>query len=103
VTTARFRYRPAGRLPAACTFERTEPVIASLFDLLLDTEPRSPSSITTSTCSPPLTTSSTRGTGPLVVGTGLALLTLAPTGPSYVLYVRPAVVVFGLGLGLGAL
>jgi hypothetical protein len=33
-------------------------------------------------------------------GAGLALLTLAPTGPSYVLYVLPAVVVFGLGLAI---
>jgi MFS family permease len=39
-------------------------------------------------------------TGPLVIGAGLALLTLAPSGPSYVLYVLPAVVVFGLGLAI---
>jgi MFS family permease len=38
--------------------------------------------------------------GPLVVGAGLAMLTLAPSGSSYVLYVMPTVVVFGLGLGL---
>ena len=38
--------------------------------------------------------------GPLVVGAGLALLTLAPSGSSYVLYVLPAVVVFGLGLAI---
>src|SRR6516162_6150201 len=36
--------------------------------------------------------------GPVVVGVGLALLTLATSGPSYVLYVLPAVIVFGLGL-----
>jgi hypothetical protein len=39
-------------------------------------------------------------TGFLAAGAGLALLTLAPTGPSYVLYVLPAVVVFGLGLAI---
>jgi EmrB/QacA subfamily drug resistance transporter len=38
--------------------------------------------------------------GPLVVGAGLALLTLVPSGSSYVLYVLPAVVVFGLGLAI---
>jgi len=38
--------------------------------------------------------------GPLIVGAGLALLALAPSGPSYVLYVLPAVTVFGLGLAL---
>jgi EmrB/QacA subfamily drug resistance transporter len=38
--------------------------------------------------------------GPLVIGAGLALLTLAPSGSSYVLYVLPAVVVFGLGLAI---
>jgi EmrB/QacA subfamily drug resistance transporter len=38
--------------------------------------------------------------GPLVTGAGLALLTLTPAGPSYVLYVLPAVVVFGLGLAI---
>ena len=31
---------------------------------------------------------------------GLALLTLAPSGPSYVRYVLPAVLVFGLGLAI---
>jgi MFS family permease len=35
-----------------------------------------------------------------VVGAGLALLTLAPSGSSYVLYVLPAVVVFGVGLAI---
>jgi EmrB/QacA subfamily drug resistance transporter len=38
--------------------------------------------------------------GPLVTAAGLALLTLAPSGPSYVRYVLPAVVVFGLGLAI---
>jgi predicted MFS family arabinose efflux permease len=38
--------------------------------------------------------------GPLVVGAGLAMLTLVPSGSSYVLYVLPAVVVFGLGLAI---
>jgi EmrB/QacA subfamily drug resistance transporter len=38
--------------------------------------------------------------GPVVTGAGLALLTLAPSGPSYVLNVLPAVVVFGLGLAI---
>jgi EmrB/QacA subfamily drug resistance transporter len=38
--------------------------------------------------------------GPLVTGAGLALLTLAPSGHSYVRYVLPAVVVFGLGLAI---
>ena len=38
--------------------------------------------------------------GPVVVGTGLAMLTLATHGSSYVLYVLPAVVVFGLGLAI---
>jgi hypothetical protein len=38
--------------------------------------------------------------GPLIVGAGLALLTLAPSGSSYVLYVLPAVTVFGLGLAI---
>jgi MFS family permease len=36
--------------------------------------------------------------GPVVVGAGLAMLTLATSGPNYVLYVLPAVIVFGLGL-----
>jgi hypothetical protein len=35
--------------------------------------------------------------GPLVVGAGLALLTLAPSGPGYARHVLPAVIVFGLG------
>lgn len=38
--------------------------------------------------------------GPVVVGAGLAMLTLATSGSSYVLYVLPAVVVFGLGLAI---
>jgi len=38
--------------------------------------------------------------GPVVVGAGLALLTLVPSGSSYVLYVLPAVLVFGLGLAI---
>ena len=38
--------------------------------------------------------------GPVVVAAGLALLTLATHGPSYVTYVLPAVVVFGLGLAI---
>jgi MFS family permease len=38
--------------------------------------------------------------GPVVVGAGLAMLTLATHGSSYVLYVLPAVVVFGLGLAI---
>jgi EmrB/QacA subfamily drug resistance transporter len=38
--------------------------------------------------------------GPLVVGAGLAMLTLAPSGPSYLLYVLPAVTVFGFGLAI---
>jgi MFS family permease len=38
--------------------------------------------------------------GPLVTGAGLALLMLAPSGPGYVRYVLPAVVVFGLGLAI---
>ena len=38
--------------------------------------------------------------GPLVIGAGLALLTLAPSGPSYVRYVLPAVAVFGLGIAI---
>ncbi len=35
-----------------------------------------------------------------MIGAGLAMLTLAPSGSSYVLYVLPAVVVFGLGLAI---
>jgi EmrB/QacA subfamily drug resistance transporter len=38
--------------------------------------------------------------GPVVIGAGLAMLTLATHGSSYVLYVLPAVVVFGLGLAI---
>ena len=38
--------------------------------------------------------------GPVVVGAGLGLLTLATDGSSYVVYVLPAVVVFGLGLAI---
>jgi MFS family permease len=38
--------------------------------------------------------------GPVVVGTGLAMLTLATYGSSYVVYVLPAVVIFGLGLAI---
>jgi EmrB/QacA subfamily drug resistance transporter len=38
--------------------------------------------------------------GPVVVGAGLAMLTLATSGTSYVLYVLPPVVVFGLGLAI---
>ena len=38
--------------------------------------------------------------GPVVVGVGLAMLTLVTHGSSYVLYVLPAVVVFGLGLAI---
>jgi EmrB/QacA subfamily drug resistance transporter len=38
--------------------------------------------------------------GPIVVGAGFALLTLATDGSSYVTYVLPAVVVFGLGLAI---
>jgi len=38
--------------------------------------------------------------GPVVVGAGLAMLTLATHGSSYVVYVLPAVLVFGLGLAI---
>jgi EmrB/QacA subfamily drug resistance transporter len=38
--------------------------------------------------------------GPAVVGVGLAMLTLATSGSSYVVYVLPAIVVFGLGLAI---
>src|SRR5215467_5087734 len=38
--------------------------------------------------------------GPVVVGAGLAMLTMATSGTSYVVYVLPAVVVFGLGLAI---
>ena len=35
-----------------------------------------------------------------MIGVGLAMLTLATSGSSYVVYVLPAVVVFGLGLAI---
>jgi len=38
--------------------------------------------------------------GPLLAGAGLAMLTLVTSGPSYVLYVLPPVVVFGLGIAI---
>jgi EmrB/QacA subfamily drug resistance transporter len=38
--------------------------------------------------------------GPVVIGAGLALLTRATYGSSYVVYVLPAVLVFGLGLAI---
>ena len=38
--------------------------------------------------------------GPVVVGAGLALLTLATNGSNYLIYVLPPVVVFGLGLAI---
>jgi EmrB/QacA subfamily drug resistance transporter len=38
--------------------------------------------------------------GPVVVGVGLAMLTMATSGPSYLRYVLPAVIVFGLGLAI---
>src|SRR5215475_13815322 len=38
--------------------------------------------------------------GPVVVGTGLAMLTMSTSGSSYVVYVLPAVIVFGLGLAI---
>jgi len=38
--------------------------------------------------------------GPVVVGVGLAMLTLVTSGPSYLRYVLPAIVVFGLGLAI---
>jgi EmrB/QacA subfamily drug resistance transporter len=38
--------------------------------------------------------------GPVVVGVGLAMTTLATSGSSYVVYVLPAVIVFGLGLAI---
>jgi EmrB/QacA subfamily drug resistance transporter len=38
--------------------------------------------------------------GPIVAGVGLAMFTLATSGSSYVIYVLPAVVVFGLGLAI---
>jgi hypothetical protein len=39
-------------------------------------------------------------TGPVVTGAGLAMLTLATSGASYLGYVLPAVAVFGLGLAI---
>jgi MFS family permease len=38
--------------------------------------------------------------GPVIAGAGLALLVFSNYGSSYVVYVLPAVVVLGLGLGL---
>jgi EmrB/QacA subfamily drug resistance transporter len=38
--------------------------------------------------------------GPVVVGAGLALLMIAPSGSSYVLCVLPPVIVFGIGLAI---
>jgi MFS family permease len=38
--------------------------------------------------------------GPVVVGVGLAMLTLTTSGSSYWIYVLPAVIVFGLGLAI---
>ena len=38
--------------------------------------------------------------GPVVVGVGLAMLTLATSGSSYVVYVLLAMIVFGLGLAI---
>jgi EmrB/QacA subfamily drug resistance transporter len=38
--------------------------------------------------------------GPVVVGVGLAMLSLVTSGSSYVMYVLPGVVVFGLGLAI---
>ena len=38
--------------------------------------------------------------GPIVVGVGLAMLTLVTSGTSFVVYVLPPVVVFGLGLAI---
>ena len=38
--------------------------------------------------------------GPIVVGVGLAMLTLATAGSNYWVYVLPAVLVFGLGLAI---
>ena len=39
-------------------------------------------------------------TGPVVIGAGFALLMLATRGSNYIVYVLPAVVVFGLGLAI---
>jgi EmrB/QacA subfamily drug resistance transporter len=38
--------------------------------------------------------------GPVVAGTGVAMLALVTSGSSYVVYVLPAIVVFGLGLAI---
>jgi EmrB/QacA subfamily drug resistance transporter len=38
--------------------------------------------------------------GPVVVGAGLAMLTLVTAGTSYLVYVLPAMIVFGLGLAI---
>jgi EmrB/QacA subfamily drug resistance transporter len=38
--------------------------------------------------------------GPFIVGAGLAMLTFSTSGSSYVAYVLPAVVVFGLGIAI---
>jgi MFS family permease len=38
--------------------------------------------------------------GPIVVGAGLAMLTLVTAGTSYLVYVLPAMIVFGLGLAI---
>jgi MFS family permease len=38
--------------------------------------------------------------GPLITGAGLAMLTFSTSGSSYLIYVLPAVVVFGLGLAI---
>jgi EmrB/QacA subfamily drug resistance transporter len=38
--------------------------------------------------------------GPVVAGAGLAMLTMATSGSSYVVYVLPAILVFGLGLAI---
>jgi hypothetical protein len=38
--------------------------------------------------------------GPVVTGAGLAMLTFSTSGSSYLIYVLPAVVVFGVGLAI---
>ena len=38
--------------------------------------------------------------GPLIASAGLAMLTFSTSGSSYVIYVLPAVVVFGLGIAI---
>jgi hypothetical protein len=38
--------------------------------------------------------------GPVVVGAGLALLTISTEGANYLIYVLPPVVIFGLGLAI---